>query len=124
MISLYAALVPGTLVACEIARALPLGRVLGTLRDTPRKAAHVVRSARISDEWKEKVLPAYAGQILKASLLLLACLVAIALPVLLMALLITGSPGAASAALLGPLALVEMIGLGAGYVALRRRFAR
>lgn len=124
MMLLYAVLVPGTLVACEIALRLPLGRVLTTLRTTPRKAARVVGSKRISDDWKEKVLPRYAGQIMGASLLLFVCLIAIALPVIILASVVTGSLGAGSAALLKPLVLVEMIVLGAGYVALRRRLSR
>lgn len=124
MTLLYALLVPGTILACEVALRLPLGTVLETLRDTPRKAARVVGSKRISDEWKEKVLPRYAGQIMKASLLLLACLVAIALPVIVLATLATGSVAAGSAALLRPLVLLEMIVIGAGYVALRRRLGR
>lgn len=116
-----AGIVLGTLVACEIALRLPLGRVLATLRHMPAKAARVVGSARISDTWKEKVLPAYAGRILRASLLLLACLLAIAAPVVLAAALTSGGLAAGAASLMQPAPLVLMIGVGAAYVWLRHR---
>lgn len=122
MTLLYAVLVPGTILACEIALRLPLPRVLGTLRHMPGKAARVIRSPRISDDWKEKVLPLYAARIMTASLGLLACLVAIALPVLLLTALVTGGLGSASAALLRLPVLAEMLLLSIAYIFLRRRF--
>jgi hypothetical protein len=120
MILPYVVVLPATLIACEVACRLPLGRVLAILRKTPRKVARVIGSSRISDEWKEKFLPRYACRILSASLLLFACLIAVAAPVLLGAVAVTGSVASGSALLLQPAVLLEMVVSGAGYVMLRR----
>lgn len=120
---LWAAIILGTVLACEVALRLPLGRVLTRLSSTPRKVARIMGSAAISDHWKEKVVPAYAGRIMVASLTLFACLLAIAAPVAGLAALATGSLGAGAAVLMRPLVLVIMIGVGSGYIALRRRLA-
>lgn len=65
----WVALAAATLVACELLMALPLRGQIGRLATTSRKAGAVLRSAGISDHWKEAVLPAYAGRIAAASLL-------------------------------------------------------
>ncbi len=118
---LWAAIFAGTLAACEIALRLSLGTVLGQLGGTGRKAVHVLGCAAISDDWKEKVLPVYAWRILKASLALFGCLLAIAAPVVILAALAAGSLAAGSAELMRPLPLAAMIVVGAGHVLLRRR---
>ncbi|MCF8065198.1 MAG: sulfotransferase [Desulfarculaceae bacterium] len=63
------ACLPGVVVFVELFRALPLMENLNHLKMTTQKVMGVVRSSRISDHWKEKILPHYAGGILAASLL-------------------------------------------------------
>jgi len=120
---LLIAVAAATLVACEIALRLPLARTLARLSGAARKAVAVVRSPGISDTWKERSLPAYAGRIMTASVVLFGCLLAIAVPVLAAAALATGSLAAGAAALMRPLVLLEMLVLGIGYVWLRTRAA-
>lgn len=122
MISLLA-VGAATVVACEIALRTPLLRTLNSLSGSARKAASLLKSKRISDHWKERMLPAYARRILSASLLLFACLVAIAAPVVLAAMLVTGSLEAGSLYLLRPLPLVLMILVGVAWIWGRRRLA-
>ncbi len=121
---LYAAIAAATILACEIALRLPLGRLVATLNASSRRAVEVVGARAISDHWKERVLPAYAFRILKASIGVFLCLLAIALPVVAIVALVTGSLDTATAALmrLGP--LVFMTALGVGYVWLRLKIAR
>lgn len=75
--SWLAALV-GTVVFVELLLRLPLWPTLKKLSSLGARAARVVRSRRISDHWKERVLLAYAGGIARHSLVL-ALLVSLAL---------------------------------------------
>ncbi len=59
----------------------PFSRVAADLLQASRKAFSVISSRRISDHWKEKVLPRYAGQIFMASATLFLCLLALVVPV-------------------------------------------
>ena len=120
---LYAAIVVATVIACELALRLPLVTSVATMNATAGRALRVVRAPRVSDHWKERILPAYAGRLMKASLLLLASVLAIVLPVVLVVTLATGSLGETGAVLLRPVPLGLMIAVGAGYLALRRRSA-
>lgn len=64
----------------ELLLRLPFFATLGTFgRLLPRISA-VLRSDRISDHWKEKVLPRYAATMLRATLILAVCLIAAFLP--------------------------------------------
>jgi len=67
-----------TLVACEIIVRLPFNKALLQISNYTIKATSVLSSERISDNWKEKVLPLYARKICNASLMIfvfiLACL--------------------------------------------------
>ncbi|MEA3299539.1 MAG: hypothetical protein U9R22_04895 [Pseudomonadota bacterium] len=70
--------VVGAVAFVELLLRLPLGSTLGALSSLAARAVRVVRSRRISDHWKERVLLTYAGGIARRSLLL-ALLVALAL---------------------------------------------
>ncbi len=118
---LLIAVAVATIIACEIALRLPLARVLQTLTGSAKKVMHVIGSSQISDTWKEKTVPAYAGRIMIASLSLFGCLLAIAIPVVIIAALATGSLAEGSAALMRPLILLEMIVIGAGYIWLKAK---
>lgn len=64
----------GVSAAVPILRLLPVSGVLGRLSTIVRRSLGVVSSRRISDHWKERVLPVYAIRILGDSLRLAAVL--------------------------------------------------
>ena len=65
-----------SIVSCicgvELLIRAPLQDSLATLLRYAGKSSHVIRSSRISDHWKEKVLPAYSLTVARESLKLLA----------------------------------------------------
>lgn len=58
----------GVLLSAELFLRLPIARSLNVLKGTAHKAIRTVSSSRVSDHWKEAVLPHYAFQIFKNSL--------------------------------------------------------
>jgi len=105
----------------EILLRSPLPRAIRGLGDTAGRAAHVVRSARISDHWKEKVLLAYSGRLLRSTATIGLCLVVAAVP-LLLAVLIGNATGADVAGFimsLPGLAVLTLVAL--AYAGLRSR---
>lgn len=119
--TVYFAICVATLVACEIAWRLPLGESLQTLSGTAKRALTVMAAKSISDHWKERILPVYAGRIMKASLLLFACLLAIVLPMVAIVSLATRSLLETGTVLLRPIPLILMVAVGLAYVWLRRK---
>lgn len=65
---------PVVVLVVEVALASPLARLIQTLAVKGRKSARLLRNRRVSDHWKERILPAYALTMLQASLLILAWL--------------------------------------------------
>lgn len=61
---------------------LPLLPTVAAIANTAGKASRVIRSSRISDHWKERVLLRYAARVMRGSLLTMVFLVAAFLPVL------------------------------------------
>lgn len=61
---------PATIVAVHIFLLLPFFSVLHGLQRASHKSIHLITSSAISDHWKEKILPAYAGAIAKNALIL------------------------------------------------------
>lgn len=59
------------ILVVEIALASPLIKLLGALAAHGRKSLLLISSKRISDHWKERMLPVYALRMLRASLLAL-----------------------------------------------------
>lgn len=70
-----------TVVLCvllvEVVIRLPFLRVLRELEGILRKAMRVVRARSVSDHWKEKAVPAYAGRMFTATLKLAVLLLAV-----------------------------------------------
>jgi len=118
----------GVVVLVELARALPLGANLKRLAAAGRKSLGVVRSARISDHWKEKVLPSYAGGILGASLLNLLYLLILAggfsLAFCLVGMWFLGGWSAAAGELLALSTQIIACVLGVAYALLRAKLSR
>lgn len=73
---LWIVLFAGTAVVVECFMRLPVGGQARIMLDTMRRVTRTLRSPRISDHWKERVLPVYAGRLLKTSVILfvLVCL--------------------------------------------------
>jgi hypothetical protein len=61
---------PATILVVEFFLACPLLRLVRAMSEQTRKAVRVLGMARVSDHWKEKVLPVYALATMKTSLLL------------------------------------------------------
>lgn len=61
---------PAVVCVVELMVRLPLRASMNGLTHYPPKALHLILSSKISDHWKEKVLPVYAGKIMRASLVL------------------------------------------------------
>ncbi len=123
-----AASLAGVVVLVELARALPLGANLKRLAAAGRKSLGVVRSSRISDHWKEKVLPSYAGGILGASLLNLLYLLILAggfaLAFCLVGMWLLGGWSGAAGELLAPSTQIIACLLGVAYALLRTKLSR
>ncbi len=90
------ALVPAWLgcafVSVEVFLRLPWLANLQGLNQTTIKVVSVIGSPRISDHWKERVVPAYARQILMRSLTLSACMLLLLLALLASWLLLASWP--------------------------------
>ena len=61
-------LVLAAVVACELFLRLPLMATIKQATSTAAKASAVLRAKRVSDHWKERILPVYAGKIAANSL--------------------------------------------------------
>lgn len=111
-------------LAAELLSRLPFERIVSSMAQCARLAGRVISSRRISDHWKERILPAYAGRMATHTLMLtlyfaaLAGLVSVAL---LAADAIT--PGTAGLITSGK-GLVASFAVATAYYLLRRRFAR
>lgn len=75
------------ILAVEVACRVPLIGVVSRLLLTARKAGQVVSSSGISDHWKERVLPRYAGRIFRGSLETLFWMAVVFSPVIAVAML-------------------------------------
>src|SRR5688572_8683809 len=75
----WALLAVATLATCEILLRLPILHHIQRAAQVAIKASRLIANPAISDHWKERVLPQYAGRLALASLntfglLLIACL--------------------------------------------------
>jgi hypothetical protein len=62
-------------VLVEIAVRLPFAPVMADVSRTGVRSMRVLRSSRISDHWKEKVMLAYSGRMFRASMRLAGILI-------------------------------------------------
>jgi hypothetical protein len=119
-----ALLVVSAILASEIFMRLPVMDQVAVIVGTARRSAATVRSRRISDHWKEIVLPAYsvrmAGRSLYCSLLL--CVVA--LPVGLVGVAAPGGMAHWFELLMRPFAIAIMCACSILYILVRTRTAR
>lgn len=80
--------VVGVIVFVELLLRLPVAAEARRLAHVGTRAQKTLRSARISDHWKEKVLLRYARELLRASVWLAVLIVIAAIPLLAVAALL------------------------------------
>lgn len=112
------------ILASEAFLRLPLLPVIRRVTATARKSGQVLRSSRISDHWKERILPAYAWVIGKGSLQFFAMLMLALAPVALLGLVFPGGMAAWGAALMRPVVIVVLCLVSIGYIWIRLKVAR
>jgi hypothetical protein len=111
-------------VASELLVRLPLLPAIGRARAAAQKSARLLRSKRVSDHWKEKMLPVYAAVIARNSVIFFGLLCAAILPVALFGFGYPGGPGGWLAALMQPVNLAVLFGLSILYIIARTLVAR
>ena len=109
------------ILASEAFLRLPVLQKIGSVAETSQKAMKVLRSARISDHWKERILPAYAVRIGMGSVGFFGLLCAALAPVLVAGLLYPPGLAAWSHQLLRPLVIVVLCVVSLGYIWLRQK---
>lgn len=106
-------------LASEAFLRLPLIPTITKVSATARKSSKVLASKRISDHWKETVLPRYSLIIGKGSVLFFLMLCLALLPVAIMGLIYPGGIGAWTHELLRPLVILVLCVVSIGYIMLR-----
>lgn len=114
-------LIVSAILASELLLRLPVLAEIRRVADFARRAGHVLRSSRISDHWKERVLPRYAWRIGRGSVLFLAMLMIALAPVVIAGLLYPAGLAAWSAALMRPMAMTALFAVSLAYIWLRIR---
>ncbi len=117
-------LLVAAILASELFIRLPLGQTIRTASLAAGKSQRLLRSKRISDHWKERMLPRYAMTIGTNSVVFFALLCLAITPVVLVGLT---DPAGIKAWLAGLMSAGDLIGLfvlSLGYIALRVRLLR
>lgn len=113
-----------TAILVEIFLQLPLIETARGIGITARKAVRILRARGVSDHWKEKASQAYAGKMMRATLVLAGGLgVIIAIAVILSFGMESLAPGFGSALISWPGLVVSLV-VATLYVMLRKRFVR
>lgn len=108
----------------EILTRVPFLTALATYRQLVGKVMATIRSRRISDHWKERVLPRYAAGMLRATMGIAACLAAAFAPIAVLW-FVAGALNVPFAGLaLSWAGIVGMTVIAMAWVALRKRLAR
>lgn len=120
---LWLFVVAAGVLASEAFLRLPLIPAIRSVTRTAQKSGKVLSSKRISDHWKERVLPRYSLVIGRGSILFFLLLCLALLPVALLGLIYPGGAGAWFAALLRPVVILVLCVVSIGYIMLRTRIA-
>ncbi|MEO8454170.1 MAG: hypothetical protein ABI454_03335 [Sphingomicrobium sp.] len=119
-----ALLVVSAILASEIFMRLPVMDQVTVIVGTARRSAATVRSRRISDHWKETVLPAYSVRMAGRSLYCFLLLCLVALPVGLVGVAAPGGMAHWFELLMRPFAIAIMCACSILYILVRTRTAR
>lgn len=111
-------------LASEAFLRLPLLPVIRRVAETARKSGRVLASKRISDHWKERVLPRYSWIIGSGSVQFFGLLMLALAPVAVLGLVFPGGFGAWAAALMRPAVIAALCLVSIAYVWLRLRVIR
>lgn len=112
------------ILASEAFLHLPVMDRINGVAASSRKAMRVVRSPRISDHWKERVLPRYALNIGAGSVTFFVLLCLALLPVLAAGLLYPPGLAAWGEELMRPLVILILCVVSLGYIWIRLRMRR
>lgn len=119
-----ALLAAGAILASEALLRLPLMDQVSIVVRTARRSAATVRSRRISDRWKETVLPTYALRMASRSVSFFLLLCIVALPVALIGFVAPGGMAHWFDLLMRPFALAILCICSILYILVRTRIAR
>ena len=111
-------------LASEAFLRLPLVPVIRRVTATAQKSGRVLKSSRISDHWKEKILPSYAWVIGKGSIQFFGMLMLALAPVALLGLVFPGGMTAWGEALLRPSVIGALCVVSILYIWLRLKVTR
>jgi hypothetical protein len=111
-------------LASEAMLRLPLIAQAKSVADVSRRSMHVLRARRISDHWKERVLPAYSLRMAKGSIGFFISLCLALLPVALLGFVAPGGVDAWFDMLLRPLPMLVLCLVSIGYIWLRLKLTR
>jgi hypothetical protein len=124
VIAELALLVASAVVASEILVRLPLMDQVSVILRTARRSAATVRSRRISDHWKETVLPAYSLRMAGRAVTFFLLLCLVALPVALVGVAAPGGMAHWFELLMRPFAIAVLCICSILYILVRTRVAR
>jgi len=116
--------VVGALLSAELFQRLRIPARVRRVTIAARKAARTVRSNRVSDHWKERVLPVLARQIISESLAFFALLLCAVAPIVLLGVFVEGGIAAWLQQLLRPVMLAVLVVVSIAYIAVRQKFTR
>jgi hypothetical protein len=119
-----ALLVVSAMLGSEIFMRLPLMHQVTVIVGTARRSAATVRSRRISDHWKEAILPAYSVRMAGRSFYFFLLLCLAVLPVALAGLAAPGGMAHWFELLMRPFAIAIMCACSILYILVRTRAAR
>ncbi len=112
------------ILASEALLRLPIMAKIKDVSEISQKAMRVLKSGRISDHWKERVLPVYAKRIGFGSVAFFVLLCLGLLPVLVAGLIYPDGLAAWAEALMRPLVILVLCAVSLGYIWIRLRTTR
>ena len=111
-------------LAAELLSRLPFERTVSRMMRCANQASRVIASKRISDHWKERIVPAYAGRMATHTFMLALYFAALAALVALVLLAIDATTPEAGRFLTSAQGLIASFIVATAYYLLRRRLAR
>jgi len=114
----------GALLSAELFLRLRITSRVRRVTIASRKAARTVRSHRVSDHWKERVLPVFARQIIVGSLAFLALLLCAVAPIILLGVFIEGGIAVWLQQLLRPGMVAVLVVVSISHIVIRQKFSR
>jgi hypothetical protein len=116
--------VVAAVLASEAFLRLPLMARIKSVSVTSQKAMRVLKSARISDHWKERILPAYALRIGLGSVTFFGLLLVALLPVVIVGLAFPGGLADWAEELMRPVVIAVLCVVSLAYIWIRLKITR